>query len=179
MDEDLDALVRRADEDRWLASRFAASDLRGRLIAIYALSYELAHVAETVKTPAAGDIRLAWWRDALSEILAGNRPRAHPVLSEFALAHRHTPFAGDVLQRLIDARGRDLDPHPFASLDDIADYLDATAGAVLRLAITACGGVTSAHDAFISKAAEAWGFAGLLRAEPVWRARGRRLAPRD
>ena len=68
MDEALDDLVRRVDEDRWLASRFAPADVRARLIALYAVNYEIARTAEVVREPGVGDIRLAWWRDALAEI---------------------------------------------------------------------------------------------------------------
>ena len=179
MDEDLDALVRRIDEDRWLASRFAPADARGRLIALYALSFELAHVAETVKTPAVGDIRLAWWREAIGEIHAGKRARIHPVLSEYALAHKRTPFPAQWVEAMLDARAKDLDPAPFDTIGEIEAYVDATAGALMRLGAHTCGADVQALDGFITPAARAWGLCGLLRAEPVWRARGRRLLPRD
>ncbi|HYD88394.1 MAG TPA: squalene/phytoene synthase family protein [Vitreimonas sp.] len=179
MDEDLDALVRRVDEDRWLASRFAPADARGRLIALYALNFELAHVAEIVKAPAVGDIRLAWWREALGEIHAGKRARLHPVLSEYALAHKRTPFPLVWLEALLDARGKDLDPAPFDTLDDLDSYIDGTAGMLMRLAAHTCGADAEALDGFIAPAGRAWGLCGLIRAEPVWRARGRRLLPRQ
>jgi len=175
MDEDLDALVRRVDEDRWLASRFAPPDVRARLIALYALNHEIARVAETVKTAAVGDIRLAWWREALAEVHAGAPLRPHPMLAAYAQAHTQMPFPAEVMERLIDARRRDLDADPFAAAAERSDYLDATAGGLMRLAIAACGGIAGEH---VAPAAQAWGCAGLLRAEPSWRARGRSvLAP--
>jgi hypothetical protein len=39
--DDLDTLVRRVEEDRWLAARFAPPLVRERLIAIYAVNYEI------------------------------------------------------------------------------------------------------------------------------------------
>ncbi|MBK8544168.1 MAG: hypothetical protein IPL62_11845 [Caulobacteraceae bacterium] len=47
--DDLDTLVRRVDEDRWLAARFAPPLVRERLIAIYAVNYEIARRRPCVK----------------------------------------------------------------------------------------------------------------------------------
>lgn len=177
--DDLDQLVRRVDEDRWLASRFAPSDVRARLIALYALNFELAHVAESVNTPAAGDLRLAWWREALSDIHAGQPPRAHPVLSAYARAHQTTPFAFEIIDAMLDARGKDLDPAPFAGMADLEAYVDASAGGLMRLAVRACGEEEGGFSPLLYSAAQAWGLTGLLRAEGAWRARGRILLPKD
>lgn len=175
MEQDLDALVRRVDEDRWLASRFAPEDARRRLVVLYALNYEIAHAVESVRTPALGDIRLAWWREALGEIHEGGPARSHPVLQRYALALQQTPFPLHRVEALIAARARDLEPAPFASAAQREAYLDATAGNVMRLALAACGANAGAYEDLIREAALAWGGAGLLRAEPAWRARGRRM----
>src|SRR5215217_5167640 len=79
--EDLDALVRRVDPDRWLAARFVADpERRGELIALSALNHELARVAETVRNPLMGEIRLAWWREGLEAMAAGGPARPQPAL---------------------------------------------------------------------------------------------------
>jgi hypothetical protein len=45
----------------------------------------------------------------------------------------------------------------------------------MRLAIQACGGVVDERvQTFVRQAGLAWGISGVLRAEPFWRARGRR-----
>ena len=74
--EALDALVRRVDEDRWLATRFASADAREKLIALYAVYYEIAHSTEAVREATLGDIRLEWWRAGVEEIAEGKPPRA-------------------------------------------------------------------------------------------------------
>ncbi|MES1198502.1 MAG: squalene/phytoene synthase family protein [Pseudomonadota bacterium] len=173
----LDALVRRVDEDRWLASRFAARAARTRLIALYALNYEIARTAETVTQAPIGDIRLAWWRDAVEEIRAGKTPRTHPVVQAVAELVRAGALPRAPLDALIEARGKDLDAAPFATWDELDRYVDATAGGMMRLASAACG--AEALEALVNPAARAWGLLGLLRAAPVWRARGRRLTPPD
>ncbi len=175
---DLDALVHRVDEDRWLASRFAPEPVRKRLIALYALNYELAHVSETVTQPAAGDIRLAWWRDALARIHSGAGAPSHPVLLAYAEAHAAMPLSSDVLEHMTEARRRDLDVQPFANWGEAEDYLDATAGGLVRLTIEAASAEMAPGVEMLARAAgQAWGATGLLRAEQYWAARGRSAVP--
>jgi len=176
---DLDQLVRRADEDRWLASRFAPAPVRARLIAIYALNYELARVVDAVTTPAAGDIRFVWWREALTEIVSGTPARAHPVLQAFAAAHAQTPFKLETLEAMIEARMHELDAQPFATAAEREAYVGSTAGGVARLAVTACGLRGEAIEEMAWHAGLAWGYAGLLRADVAWRARGWRVLVGD
>lgn len=177
--ENLAVQVRAHDEDRWLASRFAPADVRKRLIAIYALNYEIARTADVVTQAAIGDIRLAWWREALEEVAAGKAPRAHPVVEAFAAAHAAAPQPLAVWGRLIEARGKDLDNAPFTNWAALEDYVDATAGGVMRAALAASALDAAAHEDVLRIAAQAWGCAGLLRAEPHWRAQGRTLLPRE
>lgn len=156
----LDSEVRRADEDRWLASRFAPADVRQRLIALYAFNHEVARTPETVTQPALGAIRLAWWREALEEIYGGGTQRAHPVVEALARERVHFTLGG--LIALIDARERDLDAAPFATWDEMDAYIDATAGQLMRLAVTACGAEPELN--LIAAASQAWGHVGLTRA---------------
>lgn len=163
--------MRRVDEDRWLASRFANAAQRARLMSLYALNYEIARVAETIREPALGDIRFAWWRDALDP---GAR-LAHPTLQAF-LALWPEPAARETMQRMIAARrGADLSPTPFGSLDAMETYCDETAGALISVAALGCG--AELDPAFADAAGRAWGLSGLLRAAPHWAARGRTLLP--
>ncbi|MGE3141826.1 MAG: squalene/phytoene synthase family protein [Hyphomonadaceae bacterium] len=180
MQESLDELVRRVDEDRWLASRFAPGATRPALAAIYALNYEIARTAEAVTNETLGDIRLAWWREAIQEIHAGAPPRAHPALEAYAASGP----AADMLpvwEALIAARESDLTPAPFEGWTDLQAYVEATAGGVIKLAIAACLGREAARprqlSQFAAKAGQVWGYAGLVRAAPYWAARGRTFLP--
>ena len=79
-EDDLDAQIRRVDPDRWLASRFVADRaLRADLIALYAFNHELARAAEVASQPLVGEMRLAWWREALEEMFEGRPLRKHPA----------------------------------------------------------------------------------------------------
>lgn len=179
MSEDLDALVRRVDEDRWLASRFAPEAVRERLIALYAVNYEIARTRETVSDPGLGDIRLEWWRSALENIHQGREPPSHPALDAYARAHEQASFSFAVVETLIAAHRGDWEARPFATRLAFDDYVVATAGAAMRLAIQACGGslTDEATDRAVVLGGWLWGATGLLRAEPFWRAHGRDVLP--
>lgn len=156
--EDIDAIVRRTDPDRWLASRFVADPAaRSDLLALYAYNQELARVVFAVSDPLMGEIRLAWWREAMDEIALGRPPRRHPVVLALA-ASRFSPQA---LADLTEARHADLDAEPFADRQAVLAYLDATAGAVTALAARRLD--TQSEAAQSASAARAIGLAGLWR----------------
>lgn len=177
MSEDIDTLVRRVDEDRWLATRFAPPDVRARLIALYAVNYEIARIPENARERALGEIKLQWWRDAIDELFDGGAPRAHPALVALKRVIDEAPLQREHFHRIIDARRFDFEAEPFKAGAEYAFYIHDTAGALMRLAIAACGVTFGSGpiEAFVSSAGYRWGATGLLRAEPIWRARGRDL----
>ncbi|MEQ1820798.1 MAG: squalene/phytoene synthase family protein [Terricaulis sp.] len=178
MSEDLDTLVRRVDEDRWLAARFAPPDVRARLIAIYAVNYEIARTAETVREGALGAIRLEWWREGLEEISRGIAPRAHPALDALSRTLKDRGAAAE-MQKIVGARAADFDPQPFRTWSDVDDYLDATAGVLMKVSVDQCAAPRVASPLFVRTAGRAWGYTGLSRASEFWRARGRSALPHD
>lgn len=77
----LDAQVRAADIDRWLASRFVADErLRADLIALYAFEAELMAIPTRVTQPLMAEMRYVWWRDQMEGVFAGLARKGHPVL---------------------------------------------------------------------------------------------------
>ena len=166
-DGDLDALVRRVDPDRWLASRFISdAEARADVIALYALNYELSRAAEVASQPLIGEMRLAWWREALDEIYEGRPVRRHPAAQALAEAVRRRGLERAGLEALVDGRLRELEPWPLGE-DEVFDYLDATAGCLMTLAAQA---LAPGAGVDLRPAGRAWGLAGLLR-------RGGRLPP--
>lgn len=160
---EIDATVRRVDEDRWLASRFASASVREKLNALYAVYYEIARTPEVAREPAIGLIRLAWWREALAEIAEGKPARTHPALSALRQSWGVTIDA-DAFAAITEARARDCEDAPFASEAELELYVDATAGVLMRVAMEACApGVADNEPAFMRSAARAWGYAGLAR----------------
>src|SRR5262245_14459660 len=174
---ELDSLVRRVDEDRWLASRFGPQAARAKLIALYAVNYEIARTGEVVREAPLGEIRLQWWRDALEEVATSAAPREHPALQALASTF---PAAAPALREIAEARRADLEPAPFQTWLDLERYVEATAGALMRLAVEACApGQGPKLEAHIKAASLAWGLAGLARAAPFLEARGRCVHPRE
>lgn len=161
---DLDADVRRFDEDRWLASRFAPEAARRRLVVLYALNHEIARTAQVVTQDAIGDIRLAWWRDAIAEVHAGKAPRAHPVLQAYAEV---APLVNaNAWTEIIEARSEaDFSAEPFASWTEADAYVERTARSVMELAAAVCE--TGGPSTLMRAAARSWGYAGLLRSRPT------------
>jgi phytoene synthase len=158
---DLDHSVRHGDPDRWLASRFIADPAaRADVVAIYAFNLELARIAESVHEPLMGEIRLTWWREALDEVFAGGAVRRHPVAEALEGAVRRRGLARAPLEAMVDARFSDLEADALADDAALEGYIDATAGAVMALAVAITGGVDAAA---VRPAARAWGLAGLLR----------------
>jgi phytoene synthase len=157
-DTDLDAMVRRVDPDRWLASRFIADPkARTDVIALYAFNYELARVAGGVSNALMGEIRLTWWREAMEEIAAGQPPRRHPTVEAVAAAG----YPLSALAEMAEARMADLDAAPFETEGEVLAYVDATAGAVTMLAAWRLDPKADPHA--VQDAARAYGLAGLWR----------------
>lgn len=169
-------LVRRHDPDRYLTALFAPPAARESLFALYAFNFELARVREAVREPMMGRMRLQWWRDALEAIFAGGRPHRHAVIEPLAAAIAAHGLERTRLERLIDARERDLEDAPPADLPALLAYAEGTSAELVLLALQ-CLGAEGRGDAAIRTGRAvgiAVALAGLLRAVP-FHARSRRL----
>lgn len=172
MSTDLEFQVRRADEDRWLATRFAPAEVRARLVALYALNDELARTSEVVSTPALAALRLAWWREAIDEVYGGRPARAHPVVAAFAAHHEAARWPQAEVEALIEAWRDDVERPAPADWPGLEAQIEAGAGRLMRLALSACGADVDASD--LALIARAWGYiawARAGRAAPVGEAR--------
>src|ERR1043166_4443294 len=97
------ALVRASDPDRYLATLFAPAPLRPHLYALYAFNVEIARVAESVREPMLGAIRLEWWRETIEQAKAG-KPRNHAVAEAIAHSFSHFDLPLAMFETLIEAR---------------------------------------------------------------------------
>ena len=156
--------LKRVDPDRYRASVFAEPEIRANLMTLYAFHAELAKVPDMVSEPMIGEIRYQWWRDAIEEIYSGGTVRKHEVATPLAQLIKTTNLPRYKLDKLIDARSRDLDPTPFASLDDARSYCRETSGNLMVIAGILTGGPDKADQ--LEPLGEAWGLTGLARS---WR----------
>jgi phytoene synthase len=170
-----DQTIRQHDEDRYFAALFAPSDKRGDLFALYALNHELARVAESVREPMMGAIRLQWWRETIEGAREG-KPREHPVAVALAELFRRHDLPQDLFDAMIDAREMDAAAHIFPDVPALENYADATSGNLMRLAARVLGG---AEDDLVREAGIAYALTGILRAIPFHTARGKVYLPED
>jgi phytoene synthase len=146
-----------ADPERALALDYAPAGVRAGLHALFALDDTFAHVLRTTTEPIIGQMRLAWWHDALQRLDTAVPP-AQPVLQ--ALADEVVPHGvpGRTLAELVAG---------WEALIE-ADTVDPTAMAVHADARGASLFATGAillgrEDARVAAAGRGWALADLSR----------------
>jgi phytoene synthase len=172
-------LVREAARDKWLSALFAPEDARPHLHALAAFDIETARVTGLVREPLAGEMRLAWWREALNGERAGEAA-AHPVaaallgtIDRFALPRR-------AFDDLLHARSFDLYDDDMPTLAELETYCRQIEGALFQMAALILGrGADLGADEASGAAGVAVGLTRGLRAFPRASGRGPTYAPRD
>lgn len=173
-----EALVRKADKDRFLSSLFAPAERRGALFALYAFNIEITRVRDLAREPMPGEIRLQWWRDAFGaghgDVL-GNPVAA--ALIETVASHR---LPHEAIMDLIDARTFDLYDDPMGTLADFESYAAKTSSTLIELAAQILNegrGVANAN--LVTHIGIAQSMAGLLASLAVHAARRQLFIPLD
>src|ERR1700753_2942992 len=99
----LSASVRAADPDRFFSCLCAPVGQRPLLLALYAFNHEVARVAETVREPMLGAIRLEWWRETVEGAFRG-APRNHDVAKGLAALFQTCPLPLPDFEAIVAAR---------------------------------------------------------------------------
>jgi 15-cis-phytoene synthase len=134
---EFDARLKRMDENRWLATRYAPAEARERLVAIYLLHLELGRALQA-KEAMLGKIRIQWWRETLEQIGSGGPVRRHDLAQELA---RVTVGRADLFKPMNDL------------VDRFDDVLDDHLRAGGHDASTAHGGRHLATEASLARLA--------------------------
>lgn len=163
------ALVERSDPERFATARGPAA---ARLMPLYAFNLEIARAPWVTAEPLIAEMRLTWWDEALQEIAAGKRPRAHEVVVPLAQVIREAALPTQPFHEMIAARRWDVAARPFADEAALWAHLEASAGNLMWLAARALGAPEDARDVVRDFGAGA-GLAAWLRAVPDLVARGR------
>jgi phytoene synthase len=96
-----------------LALAYAPLRVRASFAVLLRLDDRLANIVANVTEPLIGQMKLAWWRDAINAA-AGERPKGEPLLSGlFAL---DDPMVNDAAVRLVDAWEILIVEHPWSAL---------------------------------------------------------------
>jgi len=133
--EEFDARLKRTDEDRWLATRYAPPEGRERLVAIYLLNQELQRTLHT-KEPMLGKIRIQWWRETIEQISGKGPVRRHDLAEELARITKGRPDLIAPINDLIDRFDDIIDDHMHGGHTDGGDHEArhlATEGALASL----------------------------------------------
>ena len=175
--ETIDETVRRVDPDRYFSALFAPATSRRLLLTLYAFNHEIARVAETVRQPMMGEIRLEWWRETLETARSG-RPRDHPLARALAELFVARALPTDLFDAILNARAFDSTPDLFADWLQVEDYCNATSGNLMRLAARILGG-DDTQDVLAREAGTAYAIAGLIRSLRFHAARHKVYLPQD
>jgi phytoene synthase len=170
----LAASVRAADPDRYFATLFAPAHRRPLLYALYAFNAEVAQVAESVREPMLGAIRLEWWRETAQGASQGTA-RNHDVARGLVSLFAEKSVVLEELEALVAARGFDSSAKYFADFAALEAYLQSTSGLLMRMAAQILGG----HPDLTREAGLAYGLVGLLRSLPFHNGRHKLYLPLD
>lgn len=174
-----DAMLRREDLDRWLASLFIPEAKRRHVHALYAFNLEVSRIREVVSEPMLGEIRLQWWWEALEKPDAGD-VRSNPVAAALLDTIERFDLPVDALLELIHAREFDLYDDAFESVGALSAYIKVTSSTLFRMIAMIldpdqpAGGLGASEHG-----GTAYALTGLLRAFPWFSARGQLFIPLD
>jgi phytoene synthase len=147
-------IAREHDRDRWLAALFAPAAARPHLNALTAFDCELGGIRGRVREPLAGEMRLAWWREAFS----GARPeeaRGNPIAGALLETIERFRLPPMLFENAVAARQFDVYDDAMPTLHDLEGYCGETCSSLFQLgALILAGG----RDA---GAADASGHAGV------------------
>ncbi|KAI0532912.1 Squalene/phytoene synthase [Xylaria digitata] len=169
------AQLRQSDYESFLIRNFIPSPRRDAYDAFRALNLELVRLPEQVSTPAIGQLRMQFWRDAINNTFAGRPPKEpimillHKVLSRLT---KTSPESNPSsirfwLLRMISTREKHMDNRPFPSLSALEDYAENTYSTLMYSTLAALS-IQSMHvDHLASHIGKACGIAAMCRGIPI------------
>jgi len=172
--KELDARLKRTDENRWLATRYAPEAGRELLVALYLLHQELQRALQTSE-PMLGKIRIQWWRETIGQISGAGPVRRHDLAEELSRVTKDRADLVAPVNDLVDRYDDILDDHlqagghkaesehearhlaAEASLARLAGLaLDASAAADRLDALSRCGEAYLALTVQLPDATQRW-----------------------
>lgn len=131
--------LRQHDRDRYYATLLFPPGPREAIAALYAFNADIASVRDRAREPAAGEIRLQWWADALSGQGHGN-VRQNPLAAALLDVVSEYGLPVPPLTRMIAARRFDLYQDPMPDTATFEGYAGETTSALYQLAVMILNG---------------------------------------
>jgi phytoene synthase len=164
--------------DRYYAALFAPAAVRDDLIALAAFDGEIARVGQIVSDAALGEIRVAWWRDALVGGGQASELSGNPVLDQFADVVRRHQLSHAALDAYFEAHMAALFADPPADDAALDESFRAIDGTPLAFALQILQGPLDAGaNTLIDAAGRASGLTRVARTLPNALAAGRTPLP--
>jgi phytoene synthase len=162
--------------------RFLPAERRRAIIAFYAFCREVDDIVDECHDTQVARIKLAWWRDEISRLYAG-QPE-HPVT--LALAEAITPFhlPQDAFEQIIDGMEMDLDfaagqPEHYPDFKALRLYCHRVAGVVGEVAAAIFGFTDRNTLKYANKLGLAFQLTNIIRDVGEDARRGRIYLPAD
>ena len=173
---DLIAVARAHEPERYIAATLAPEPQRTGLIALTAFAADLRRIPSSVKDPMIGEIRLQWWRDAITGF-AEDATTGHPIADALKQAQRDFNLPLAMLLAMTEARAFDLYPDPMPDDASLDGYIAKTETIPFALALRIAAGAEQIPETAAKTAGHAFGLTRLLADLPHWLARGRLPLP--
>lgn len=135
------SFLRDADRDRYFATLLLKEPERTAIQSLYAFSADVASIRDRAREPAAGEIRLQWWVDALKGEGHGN-VRQNPLAAALLDAISTYGLPAGPLLRLVAARRFDLYQDPMPDVASFEGYAGETVSVLYQLAAMILNGGT-------------------------------------
>ncbi len=157
-------LVKQHDFDAYLCGLLVPTASRRAFFALRAFNVETAMIKDVARGNALpAQMRMQWWREVVGAIYKGKSP-AHPVARALGEAVQCHNLTRRWLDRVLEARVRDLDNIQPTSMADLEEYAEHTASSLLYLTLESLGIRHLTADHVASHVGKATGIVTLLRA---------------
>lgn len=154
-------LVRDGDRARYVSALLAPSEIRDRLLTLYAYDLEISAIPDRVVEPLAGEIRLQWWRDVFDRSDQGSIS-GNPVADGVVKLLRETDVSKSALMDVLDTQSHLFHENPVPDRNALERFFDARYGAIMLTACKLLSPEVTVDDCLIPSAARAAGYTALV-----------------
>ena len=165
------------DYDRYLCTLYAGSKYRATIMTLLAFNYELGKIRETISEQMIGDIKLAWWREAIEGLYEG-QVRSHYILKSMKKVIEKSNLPKKILLEMVEAREVDFIETPMDNISDLKSYALKTGGNLAKISAIA-GDAKEKEQQSAYLTGGVWALVGILRAVQFQAMQNHTLLPLD
>ncbi|KAE8350972.1 Squalene/phytoene synthase [Aspergillus coremiiformis] len=167
-------LLRKYDRPSYTLHTFIPRPAQSFYLALRALNVSLSLIPETTTSHTIGLMRLQFWRESITKVLAGSPPKEPiAILLSSAIEDLHARTQGRArvskgwFTRLINARERALTNDPYPDIAALESYAENTYSTLMYLTLSALPVASVTADHVASHVGKAVGIAAVLRGLPL------------